>query len=274
MIEKRFALLGWLKGDTVTDISVVIPVGPKKEYLEWLPECIESVMNQTHKPKEIIIVDDSCGVLIDESINHCFGKGRLKFIDLFGLPADECCENSVVKENKTEFHVDGFPIISYFKTPWNVGVADAFNFGVGLSTSNLVFMLGSDDKLMPTCLEEVVKEYDKQQIEGWYNVTLVTSTGEESWIPNNAAATTRKLWKWVGGFPPSAGVAACDAVVLSILMKHAPERIVQVKQGTPLYWGRVHEHQDTRHNMAYFATSGIVEVIRNLETQRWEPRDE
>jgi len=264
MIEKHFALLGWLKGDTVTDISVVIPVGPNPAYLDWLPECIESVMNQTHLPKEIIIVDDTQKML---DIHEYFDIYPEKFNLIEVAYGKElwAWENPPPEQ---EIYV------SCYRTPWTVGVADAFNFGVGISFYNLVFMLGSDDKLMPTCLEEVVKEYDKQQIEGWYNVTLVTSTGEESWIPNNAAAVTQKFWKWVGGFPPSAGVAACDAVVLSILMKHAPERIVQVKQGTPLYWGRVHEHQDTRHNMAYFATSGIVEVIRNLETQRWEPRDE
>lgn len=257
----------------MTDISVVIPVGPNPAYLGWLPECIESVMNQTHKPKEILIIDDSGGVFIDESISFCYGKGRLKFIDLFGLPADECCENSVVKENKTEFHVDGFPIISYFKTPWNVGVADAFNFGVGLSTSNLVFMLGSDDKLMPTCLEEVVKEYEKQaQKDAWYNVSSILTNGDIITTQNNNAAVTRLLFQELGGFPPSAGLAACDALLLSIMMVHYPDRIIKVKEGVPLVFNREHEHQDTRKNMGYFAASGIVEVVRDLETKRFVPK--
>lgn len=255
------------------DVSVIIPVGPNPVYLKWLPEAIESALNQTYSPHEIFIIDDSGGVLIDEPINYCFGKGRLRFIDLFGLPADACCENSIVKENKTEFHVDGFPIISYYKTPWNVGVADAFNFGVGLSSSNLVFMLGSDDKMMLTCLEEVVKEYEKQgQKDAWYNVSSVLSSGDIINVQNNNAAVTRRLFEELGGFPPSAGVAACDALLLSIMMIHYPDRIIKVKEGVPLVFNREHEHQDTRKNMGYFAASGVVEIIRDLETRRFVPK--
>ena len=86
---------------------------------------------------------------------------------------------------------------------------------------------------------------------------------------------TKNLWKFLGGFPPSAGVAACDALTLSILMVHAPEKIIQVKQGTPLCWCRTGAHQDTRKNMSFFATYGsVVEQLRNLETQRFVPHTE
>jgi len=158
------------------------------------------------------------------------------------------------------------------ETLWNVGVADAFNFGIALSDCNLVFTLGSDDKLMPTCLEECVKAYEEHKIEGWYNVTVVTSSGQVADWFNNTAMVTKALWEWSGGFPPSAGVAACDALLLSILMVHAPERMIQVKQGTPLCWLREHENQDTRKNMSFYAASGVVEAIRNMETTRFKPR--
>lgn len=223
----------------MTDIAVAIPVGPNPAYLGWLPECIESAVNQTHKPSEIVIVNDG---------------------------ADATALEDII----TQYSF--FPIKCY-KTLWNVGVADAFNFGIALANSELVFMLGSDDKLMPTCLEECVKEYEQQgRKDGWYNVTIITQGGEVQWIPNNAAAVTKGLWQWLGGFSPAAGLAACDALALSILMVHAPDRIIQVKQGTPLEWSREHEHQDTRKNMGYYAASGIVEVIRNMETARFVPR--
>ena len=243
----------------MTDISVVIPLGPNPAYLEWLPECIDSVLAQTHLPTEVVLVDD--GARIERNIKTFFSP------DIFEIIGTEesAWWDRLLDDDKI--------LLRYYRTPWNVGVADAFNFGVGLSYNELVFMLGSDDKLMPTCLEEVVKEYDKQgQWDGWYNVTLVTQSGEESWLPNNAAAVTRGLWKWLGGYPPSAGLAACDAVALSILMVHAPDRIIQVKQNTPLYWAREHEHQDTRKNMSYFAASGVVEAVRNMETQRFVPK--
>ena len=43
-------------------ITVVIPVGPNPVYKEYLPECIESVLNQTYPPDEIFVVDDAAGV--------------------------------------------------------------------------------------------------------------------------------------------------------------------------------------------------------------------
>lgn len=243
----------------MTDISVVIPVGPNPAYLEWLPECIESVLAQTHLPKEIIIVDD--GANLQDTIANYFNYEL--------SPAGWRGGGAYARSS----YVD-MPDVLYYKTVWNVGVADAFNFGVGLSTSNLVFMLGSDDKMMPTCLEEVVKEYEKQGIEGWYNVSSILSSGDIITVQNNNAAVTKGFFKELGGFPPSAGVGACDALLLSIIMVHYPDRIIKVKEGIPLVFSREHEHQDTRKNMAYFAMSGVVEAIRNLETQRWEPKNE
>jgi glycosyltransferase involved in cell wall biosynthesis len=220
----------------MTEISVAIPVGPNPAYLQWLPECIESVLQQTHKPLEIIIINDGADVVVlEDIITRC-----------------------------------SFSPIKYYKTLWNVGVADAFNFGIALSSAELVFMLGSDDKMMPTCLEEVVKEYEKQKVKGWYNVTIITSGGEVMTLPNNTAAVHKDLWQWTGGFPPSAGVGAPDALLLSILLRHAPYKILQVKEGTPLCWLREHEHQDTRRNAGFF--HGEVISIRDKETTRFKPK--
>jgi len=240
----------------MTDISVVVPVGPNPVYLRWLPECIESIIQQTHKPLEIIIVDDQARIDIEKFIPYPL------YLDIEkGELITKLLRNDSGEPN---------PDIIYYRTAWNVGVADAFNFGVALSSAELVFMLGSDDKMMPTCLEEVVKEYEKQKVEGWYNVTIVTSSGEVMTLPNNTAAVHRKLCEWTGGFPPSAGVGAPDALLLSILLRHAPHKILQVKEGTPLCWLREHEHQDTRRNAGFF--HGEVISIRDKETTRFKPK--
>lgn len=249
-----------------TDISVTVPVGKNPIYKGYLSDCIESILSQTYLPNDVVLVDDGTDYLTYEFVGGLTSKKahatELQWQNSFAT----CFILSVLDPNK----VIRFLI---YKTPHPCGVADAFNFGISLAENNLVFMLGSDDKLMPSCLEEVIKEYEKQnKQDGWYNVTVKTASGQEQWIPNNAAAVTRGLWKWLGGFPPSAGVAACDALLLSILIKHAPDRIIQVKQGTPLCWLREHEQQDTRKNMAYFALSGVVESIRNLETMRFVPK--
>jgi glycosyltransferase involved in cell wall biosynthesis len=243
----------------MTNISVVIPVGPNPIYLDWLPDCIMSVLQQTHKPLEIIIIDDGASLTLDSIIGLFYAVVPIHALERFNDKFTVCLEN----DNKTI-------LVRVYSPPWNVGVADAFNFGIALADSELVFMLGSDDKMMPTCLEEVVKEYEKQKVKGWYNVTIITSGGEVMTLPNNTAAVHKDLWQWTGGFPPSAGVGAPDALLLSILLRHAPYKILQVKEGTPLCWLREHEHQDTRRNAGFF--HGEVISIRDKETTRFKPK--
>lgn len=250
------------------NITVAIPVGPHECYRQWLSECLASVVKQTIPSHiDILLIDDKANISGDEFIKLIYDTANLCG---YNKPEDIGEDTADLSESNSAY--DRY--IHMWKTPWNVGVADAFNFGVALSETNLVFMLGSDDVLMPTCLEECVKEYEKKKIEGWYSVTLKYMTsGQKQWIPCNAAMVTKKLWENTGGFPPSAGVGGCDALLLSILMTHMPERIIMVKQHTPLYLAREHEHQDTKKNMSFFAQSGIIEIIRNLETQRWKPKN-
>ena len=234
-------------------ISVVIPVGPHQIYRKWLPEAIHSVLVQDFQGEiEIVLIDDYAHV------------SQQEFYDLVKTVDSEAIvlENNAFSTNRT---------IRLYQTWWNVGVADAFNFGVALSENELVFMLGSDDKLMPECLSECHKAWQKNgQRDAWYSVTIQYESGALQAIPCNAAMVTKNLWKWTGGFPPSAGVGACDAIVLSILMKHAPDKIVKVKEGTPLCWLREHEHQDTKKN-AWFYNPEIIS-IRNKETERFVPK--
>jgi glycosyltransferase involved in cell wall biosynthesis len=75
------------------------------------------------------------------------------------------------------FYNSNISVILY-RTLWNVGVADAFNFGVSLSTSDLVFMLGSDDKLHPDCLELCVESYEQNNLDAWYNCNHRELRGE------------------------------------------------------------------------------------------------
>jgi len=246
----------------MVDITVAIPVGPHPVYLKWLPECVESVINQEFSGNiEIFLLSD--GADFSKLPDDLFWKGAIQNhpeeYTFFGKRSPSLLLNNI--------------LFSAWHSPWNLGVADMFNIGVALAEHNLVFMLGSDDKLMPTCLEECAKAWEENnKIDGWYNVTLKTAKGAIVTIFNNAAMVTKKLWQELGGFPPSAGIGACDALVLSIMLTYMPERIFQVKEGRPLYWMREHPYQDTTKNMAFFASSGVIEIIRKLETQRWKPK--
>lgn len=272
-------------------VTVVIPVGPNPVYRQWLPECVNSVLNQTHKPDEIIFIDDGANFTIADIFqllkepgygSDYYYEGHYNLLNHLSCgcrPTENL--NSVFQSNMgggwygyDESHEPKHKVhVKYYRTLWNVGVPDAFNFGVALSRNNLVFMIGSDDVMLPTCLEECVNKYEKERIEGWYSVTIKYMTsGQKQWIPCNSAMVTKKLWEDTGGFPPSAGVGGCDAVLLSIMMKHMSNRIIMVKQHTPLCLLREHDQQDTKKNAWLFADE--IVSIRNKETLRWvAPKD-
>lgn len=253
----------------MTNVSVVVPLGPNPIYREWLPECLASIVTQIYEGDiTIILIDDQANVTEEEfeeiinkvgELTGTQGFAETSFANFWG-----------------DWEKDGIGIdrrLYMYRTWWNVGVADAFNFGVALSPDELVFMLGSDDKLMPKCIKHCVRAWEKNnQKDAWYSVTIQYQSGQKQDIPCNAAMVTQGLWKYLGGFPPSAGLGACDALALSILMVHAPDRIIRVREGEPLCWLREHPTQDTRVNGWLYASE--VVSVRNKETLRFVPKGE
>jgi len=96
-------------------------------YAKFLPECIESVLNQTYRNFEVIIVDDG-------------SKDNSK----------EIIEEYAKKDNRIK------PV---FKE--NGGQASAFNVGFQYCEGEVICLLDSDDKFKPQKLEKVVDTYAK-----------------------------------------------------------------------------------------------------------------
>lgn len=212
-------------------ITVVIAVGPEKHHQRWLDECLESIQNQTQFPDEILLVDD---------------MANLPQPDLF------------------------FSNIRVWRAPWRLGIPAAYNCGVALAKNDLVFMLGADDKLLPTCLEECLASYEShKQEDGYYGVGVSYSDGrEDQYVPCHAAMVTKGLWRSTGGFPPESAVGAPDAAFLSILLGNDLMKPVCVNGDKPLYWYRVHEQTDTAQRGGW---QGPILEVRNLVTKHWKP---
>ena len=98
--------------------SIIIPIYNTECYLE---ECIESVINQTYKNIEIILVND-------------------------GSPgnAEEICKKFLKKDSR----------INYFYKK-NEGVAIARNFGITKASGNYIFCIDSDDTIEPQFIEKI-----------------------------------------------------------------------------------------------------------------------
>ena len=106
-------------------VSICIPTFNRRDYLK---ETIESVLAQTYKNYEIVIVDDGSTDGTEE----------------------------MIKEN-------GYNVRYYWQT--NKGVAAAENKLIELAEGEFISMLGSDDLLMPDAIERMVKAVEAENDE-------------------------------------------------------------------------------------------------------------
>lgn len=106
-------------------ISIIIPVYNTEEYIE---ACLESLMNQTYKDLEILLIDD-------DSNTEC--KERLQLLSQ--------------KSNK----------VKIFHLSCRQGVGGARNFGIHKATGDFIYFMDSDDYLPEKTLELLVKNIGK-----------------------------------------------------------------------------------------------------------------
>ena len=212
-------------------ITVAIPCGPGHE--RFLPEAIQSVLAQTLLPDEILVISDMADL-------------RAGLDTTGGVPLRTWC------------------------SPWRLGVAHAFNFGVALAENERVFLLGADDRLLPRCLEKCHQIWESAgRMDTYYGVGVQYSDGRENqFVLCNAAMVTKGLWAATGGFPVEAASGAPDAALLSILLGRNVVRTILVDDRQPLYWYRVHEDTDTARRGAW---QGVILQTRDILTRDWQP---
>ena len=100
-------------------ISIIVPVYKTEKYLE---RCLNSIINQTYKNIEIILVDDG-------SPDNC----------------PDICDNYQKKDKRIKIiHKN------------NEGLSDARNKGIELATGKYILFVDSDDEIILTAVEELV----------------------------------------------------------------------------------------------------------------------
>jgi glycosyltransferase involved in cell wall biosynthesis len=240
------------------DVTVLMPVGPNYNE-EWLKEAVDSIYAQTIPVSSIqIVLDGRFKFSIWNYINPCDYRDQFHHINWTG-------DSRYIGKDTN------IPTVWVYRIPANVGFVAAFNIGMSLAREDLVIYLASDDKLMPNAVELALNTYTAHSgLDAWYAFSYVDSDGKEGMIPINAAMITKKLWYGVGGYPPAAFVGP-DAAVLSCLIKHAPERIIPIEPGTPLYWIRNHDQQETKTHTWRFVDE--MNSIRNKLTEDFKWKD-
>ncbi len=226
----------------VAPITVAIPIGPDPKYLEFLPDCLKSVCAQTLVPDEILIISDQSRVTFAE-------------IDRVITP--------------------GVRFLNIQHTPWLVGVAHAFNFGVARASQDLVIMLGSDDKLHPWAVESCMAQFEKNnratEVYYWMDVEYSDDTPDQS-LPCNGAMVHKDLWRLNGGFPVESAVGAPDTILISMMLaaKGALGNFERVETDKPPYWYRTHDRTDTHVRGSRFRAAS--DIVRDVHTEGWQRR--
>jgi glycosyltransferase involved in cell wall biosynthesis len=110
-------------------VTAIIPVYNGKKYLR---EAIDSVINQTLKPIELIIIDDGSS---DGSID-------------------------ILKNITSPFNISVI-------TQKNAGQAAARNRGITAAQGDFIALLDQDDAWYPNHLEVLAKEFDGNELLGW-----------------------------------------------------------------------------------------------------------
>ncbi|MBR4624937.1 MAG: glycosyltransferase family 2 protein [Alphaproteobacteria bacterium] len=132
-------------------VSVVIPIYKVEQYLQ---RCVDSVINQTYKKLEIILVDDgspdNCPQICDE---YALQDSRIKVIH---------------KENG--------------------GLSDARNAGTKVSSGEYLYYLDSDDEITPDCIMlmvDAVKQYPNvEMVQGGMKSIPYSSYYDRPWMQN------------------------------------------------------------------------------------------
>lgn len=170
--------------------------------------------------------------------------------------------NGIELEETDQLHI--------WRSPWRLGVAHAFNFGIALARNECVFTLGADDKLLPQCLEKCIERYHQEkESDGWYFVPVQYNDGREQNLACHAAMVTKGLWRKTGGLPPETASGASDAAFISMSMT-SMSKVCKVfgVWSEPLYWYRIHDKTDTASRYVW---QGVILETRNILSKTWTP---
>ena len=109
-------------------ISIIVPVYKVEKYL---PRCIESILNQTYKDLELILIDDG-------SPDNC----------------PQICDEYAKKDSRI--------VVLHQK---NKGVSAARNAGLNLAKGEYIGFVDPDDFVVPEMYETMSGEMERQQVE-------------------------------------------------------------------------------------------------------------
>lgn len=227
-------------------VSVIITTKNRQELLK---RAIDSVLNQTYKNHEIIVVDDGS--------------------------TDNTPE--VVREYMKEY-----PNISYIRNETSKGACFSRNAGIRSAKGEFVTGLDDDDEFMPERIEKLLSIYDDKWSFVFADMIVKTKTGEIVKTGEEIVRYEDQLWKnivgnqilvkkerilSIGGFDEKLPNAQDHDMWLRLLQHYGPAK----RYREPLYIQHT-EHDGPRIGYNKKRLQGVLRVYRkhkaNMSTQQ------
>ena len=162
------------------ELSIVVPVYKVEKYL---PKCIDSILAQTFRDFELILIDDgspdNCGAICDD---YAARDSRIKVI-----------------------HQE------------NAGVSAARNAGLDIATGTYLGFVDSDDWIEPEMYETMIATAKEKQVDVVVcGIRYCTDSGESirSDLIDNRAYTAEEMLKALYGKPNPTGGAMWNKILL------------------------------------------------------------
>jgi len=178
-------------------LTVAIAVGPGDYNKRHLHKCLDSIRQQQRPPEYVLIVDDAAHLDFDDPM----------FCDL------------------------GRRGIRTHKFAWNLGICAAYNTCVSLAPTDWVYLMSSDDELMPHALLEAEKAIvgNDEKI-GWYWPFLFYDKPKPehpeglvvTW-PVFVGVVHREIWLRSGGLQVVAEKVSPDYALRKLLQHMMPD---------------------------------------------------
>ena len=142
-----------VKIDERPKVSIIVPVYNVEK---WLPECLDSLINQTLEDIEIICIDDGSkdksGEILEEYAEKDEERIKLKIIT----------EKIKNKEEINDEEMKGRIRVIHQE---NKGVSAARNVGLNVASGEYVTFVDPDDYVHPECYKTVYKQAKKDNID-------------------------------------------------------------------------------------------------------------
>lgn len=223
-------------------VSIIIPT---YNYGHYLPDAIESALNQTYPNIEVIVVDDGS----TDNTKDIIGQYPVKYI-----------------RQKHQ------------------GTGVALNNGISKSTGEFFVCLGADDKIFPEFVAKTIKFMEKPNVAFVCVGSKVWNEQiglEDIWIPHKIYTKYALFAGWIGvlgctlmrraafetleyGFDPNLPLYEDLDLCFRLLLKGWKMKIIP----EPLHWYRIHRGA---RNFARHETKRLVEDFLNRKYRFIEP---